>query len=954
MLRAGGRFHNDILASTRPSAPAVRGHDRSKSFRVSSRPLLQSPRVPSDRGQRAEASDQAVAGRQPDGRLRLRPGTSVGAYEIVEAIGAGGMGEVYRAHDTKLQRDVALKVLPQWFATNPDRVGRFVRESHVLASLSHPNIAAIYGVEDVHSDEGTSTRALILELVDGSTLTDRIALDARPSRSGLPVEEAVAIARQIADAMRAAHDIGVIHRDLKPENIKVRADGTVKVLDFGVSKVFSPDEPETNAPETATGVVIGTPNYMSPEQARGLVVDKRCDIWAFGCVLYEMLTGRRAFEGESFADTVAGVVSKPIDWSALPDDVPAPLRALLRRCLDRDLRTRVGDFSVVQFVLDEHAHLPARDVPTVRPFTTSRWWRRALVAAAVLTVAALAWVAGRTSPATSRSVARVSILFPERPITQPFGTRHLTVSPDGSRVAFLSNNRLWVRKMDDVRPVTIASTDGASSPFFSANGKWVGLFDTSGVKKIPVDGGPAIMIATTSNRPGGAAWRDDDEIVFATSEGLYRVAAAGGAPALLAKPDRARNESLYLWPQFVSGRRFLLFTIISADSRVGPQVAVLDLDTRQHRTIVSGSGPQYVSSGHVVYSSGTALKAIAFDARSGEVRGDATTIAGVQVATAANGATNFAISDTGTLVYSSFTGQTQSLRALQWIDRTGKVEPIPVAPQTYYYPVISPDGTRAAVERTTNGNRDIWILDLKRLTQTQLTDGPNEDILPIWTLDGRRVWFTSNRTGDFEIYSEAADGATGAKLEFAREGFQTPNFFTPDGTRLILYDRFQDLGVLDLRKPDRLEPLLSSEHDERLGDPSPDGQWMAYESDETGNQFEIMLRSFPRVNDRREKISINGGRYPRWGPKGSNELYYVSPDGDMMAASITLSPTLTIGGIKKLFTWEKPSSGRSGRLYDVSPVDGRFLVTKATGTDSPGPTEVSIVLNWIEELKRGR
>jgi serine/threonine-protein kinase len=888
--------------------------------------------------------------------LALAPGTRLGVYEITAQIGEGGMGQVYRATDTKLKRQVAIKILPPLLAADPDRLARFQREAEVLASLNHSNVAAIYGLEDAGG-----VKALVLEMVEGPTLADRIA--AGP----IPFDEALPMARQLAEALEAAHEQGIVHRDFKPANIKLRPDGTVKVLDFGLAKATEPIGTVANASQsptittpamTAAGVILGTAAYMSPEQARGKPVDKRADIWAFGCVLFETLTGRRAFAAETSTDAIAAILERDPDWTLLPATTPASIRRLLQRCLEKDPKRRLRDVGDARFEIEEILAGPATTVAggasRTRP---GKWlWAVGAITMAVL-VGLTGWfLAGRSASRASTGVVRLSIPFLERPRTLPFGTRHLAISEDGSRIAYASSNRLWLRRTD--RDEATAVADFSSNPFFSPDGEWVGFFSEQALMKVPVDGGAPVLIAMTTDRPAGATWRADGEIVFATTEGLYQVSDAGGQSRLLAGPDRERRERLYAWPQFLPDGRSLLFTIRSEDS-AGTQIALLDLNTLEHKVaLAGGSSARYVPTGHLVYLSGSALKAIRFDPHAGQVSGEAVTLPTIEIATAAdNGAANFAISATGTFVFTpakeavAVSGDPRvNLRTLQWVDRQGNRDSLAIAPGRYGYPRVSPDGTRVALDINAGGNRDIWILNLERLSLTQLTSGPTEDMLPEWSPDGSRVFFASDRTGNFDVYSQAADGATGARVEFAAPGFHTPQSFTPDGTRLIVFEFYRDLGLVTLGQPDRLEPLLHGEAVEAVPDVSPDGHWIAYESDESGKQFEIFLRPFPNVSGGREKVSVNGGRFPVWARKG-NEIYYVNLNGEMMAASVTLSPSLKLGAVTKLFAFQKPPAGRSGVPYDISPLDGRFIVTQPVAAATDGPTHISVVLNWSEELK---
>ena len=439
--------------------------------------------------------------------------------------------------------------------------------------------------------------------------------------------------------------------------------------------------------------------------------------------------------------------------------------------------------------------------------------------------------------------------------------------------------------------------------------------------------------------------------MFATTEGLYQVSENGGETTLLAAPNRERKELAYAWPNFLPDGKAVLFSIIPDSGVNDAQVAWLDLATRDIRVILTGgTSARYVPSGHIVYAVGSSLRAIRFDSTTRQTQGEPATVPDVAPeSSATNGSADFAVASSGTLVFLSQTGP--ALHTLRWIDRHGKEELLAVEPRPYGYPRVSPDGGRLALDVNSGGNRDIWILDLQRLTQVRLTDGPTEDLLPVWSVDGRRVFFGSNRTGNFDIYSQAADGASPARVEFAAPGVQMPQGFTPDGTGLVVYEDFKDTGLLTLTNPPRLDPLLHTEFDDRLVQVSPDGRWIAFESDEAGTgQIEIMIRSFPDTNRRREKVSVNGGRYPVWAPKGTNELYYQDPDGRMMAASVTLAPDLRIGSVTPLFELEKPPAGVSGRPYDVSPRDGRFIVTRRVTASPTGPTQVSVVLNWLQDL----
>ena len=904
-------------------------------------------------------------------RPLLHPGARIGAYQIRGFEASGGMGDVYRAHDLHLRRDVALKILPASFAADPGRVARFEREAQLLAALNHPHIAAIYGFEqqtDAASEGSPTTQALVLEFVEGQTLAER--LDQRAE----PFKEALEIAQQIAEALEAAHEKGIIHRDLKPSNIKVTPGGVVKVLDFGLAKAFSCDGgradqsqmPTLTVNRTQEGVIAGTPAYMSPEQARGETVDVQTDIWAFGVVVYQLLTGASPFKRTTTADTLAQVLTGEPDYSRLPSDTPPAIRRLVTRCLEKNRRRRFQHMGDLRIEIED-----ALAVASTEPVLVSRQpvgtrgqavgpvamliGATALAAALISGVAG--WLVGRRSDGTRPSApARLSTGFVEPPYSLPFGIQRVAISEDGSRIAYAGTSRLWTRRLDDSHPIAVGPS--GSNPFFSPDGAWVGVFREPGLVKMPVSGGDPVVIARTSDRPAGASWGSNGTIAFATTEGLFLVSENGGEVKELARPNRQRKERFLAWPHFMPGGRTLLFTIVS--EAAGTTIAWLNTGTRETRTVITGaSSPRYVSAGHLLYASGRTLKAVALDVDESRTLGEPVSLPRIDLSTSIdNGAADFAVSQTGTLINLQVDSQTTgdlrgALRTLSWIDRQGREEPLPFEPSSYNYPRVSPEGRRVAVELFTGGNRDIWILNLDRLTRTQLTNGPTEDLLPIWSRDGQRVFFASDRAGNMDVYSQPADGATGARVEFAGPGFHAPQSFTPDGNGLLVYEAFTDTGVVRLGQPDRLDKLFYRASDDRLVQVSPDGQWVVYESDESGTQFEVFVRPFPNVNDRRLEVSTGGGRYARWNRTG-DEIYYVAPDGGMMAVRATGAPMLTLGRAVKLFQWDKPPANRSGFPYDLSPLDGRFLVTRPVAESRTEETQVSVVLNFLTELHATR
>jgi serine/threonine-protein kinase len=864
----------------------------------------------------------------------MRAGAQVANFEILSLLGRGGMGEVWRARDTKLRRDVALKTLPPEFAADGDRLARLEREATLLASLNHPHIAAIYGFE-----EAELGRFMVLELVEGETLADRLR------RGPMPIDAALDVAGQIAEALEAAHDKGVIHRDLKPANIKLGTDGAVKVLDFGLAKdvVGQAGEPTLTALHTMHGAVIGTPAYMSPEQARGETTTRQTDVWSFGAILFEMLTGSSPFQADTTADTLANVIRATPEYSKLPAETPPRVRRLLRRCLQSSRRERlhaIGDARLeIADARDDRGLETQR-----RPHPLWRWLPWALVALALVAVGA--FTSRLTGRSTSSSLATVRMSIPrlEAPAIQPYGNRHVAISDDGSTIAYAAGSGLWVRRLDDTQAIR---AEFGEDPFFSPDGQWVGFFQGA-LRKVSSHGGRSqVLVPNITARPAGAVWMRDGTIVFATVAGLYRVSDSGGEPELLASPDRARNERVLAWPEVLDSDTLLL-TVLTAEAENSTHIATLDLRTHTVRNVLAnGSSARYLPSGHLIFASNGALNAIAFDRRSGEARGAPVAFPGTEIWTNASvGSAEFAVSETGTLV--SLPPQSPTGSTLVWVDRQGNEEPVGVPPGTYAYPRISPDGTRIALDWG-GVNRDIWTWDLGRHTLTRVTEDPAEDMLPVWSVDGRRIFFSSNPTGEHHVYSTAADGGSAPRLEVAAAKFDAPNSFTPDGKQLVTFEDFHDLNVVDLASGEA-RPLLHGAVVQGLGAVSPDGRWIAYESWEA--QTEIYLRPFPDVMSRREKISIAGGRYPVWARNGDAELYYMDLDGNIMAVAVESTPELRLGAATRLFAWAKPPPNISGRRYDVSPTDGRFLMVRAIAEPADPSVDLSVTLNWLAAVER--
>ena len=909
----------------------------------------------------ADRSDAGALGQLPVAAV-LTPGLRVGPYQIVAPLGAGAMGEVYRARDTNLHRDVALKVLPELFAVDPDRRARFTREAQLLATLNHPNIADIYGLE-----ESNSARALVLELVDGWTLADRIV------RGPIPLAEALPIARQIGEALEAAHEKGIIHRDLKPANIKITGTGVVKVLDFGLAKVWdgAPQSDRSGSPRlTAANLgertILGTPAYMSPEQARGAPLDGRTDIWSFGCVLYEMLTGRAPFAGDTISDTIAAILEREPDWAALPATVPAAVRTLIRRCLEKDGPQRIADISVAQFVLDDLADVASASAPgssaTIAP-RPPLWRRMAILSGTWLVGVAMAgsavWFAVRST--TPPRVSRLLITPPSAaaPSVGVLGGHSLAITPDGTRVVYVgaNNTALFVRALDQLDATSITGLTDSYGPFVSPDGQWIGFFEgVSSLKKVAITGGPALTIGRPGGTAIGASWGADGTIIFATNDrttGLRRIAVAGGEPTVLTQPNRAAGEDDHLWPEILPGGQAVLFTISAATGGLDQsQVAVLDLRTDTQTVLIRGaSHARYVSTGHLVYAAAGRLHAVAFDLARLAVVGTPVTVQ-PEVPTDAG----MAVAADGTLLYVS--GAVSKVgRSLVWVDRQGQETPIAAPPRDYAFPRLSPDGTRLALY-IPDQEIDIWLWDIARETLTRATFDRGVDIYPVWRPpDGRQLLFSSVRAGGVNLFAQAANGSGDVTRLTTSPNVQHATSASPDGTRLVFTEiapaTGQDVMLLGLDGTQAVTPLVQKPFNERNGEVSPDGRWLAYEANDSG-RFNIYVRPFPDVSSGYWQVSFEGGTRPLWA-RNSQELFYLSATGALMRVGVTRGPTWAATAPTKLFEGRYgAAANQSGRTYDIAPDGTRFLMIKPAGAadQTAVPTSLVIVQNWREELKR--
>jgi len=936
--------------------------------------------------------------------LALEPGVRIGVYEISSALGAGGMGEVYRARDTRLQREVALKILPEAFASDPERLARFEREAQMLASLNHPHIAAIHGFED-----SGGVRALVLELVEGETLADRITRRGGSSDPPFEIDEAIAIARQIADALEAAHEQGIIHRDLKPSNIKVRPDGTVKVLDFGLAKLASgvsragskeqhpahTASPFTVAPTITTpamtqlGVIMGTAAYMSPEQAKGREADKRSDVWAFGAVLYEMLAGKRAFDGDDMSDTLASVLKIDPDWTGLPADLPPALRTLIQRCLAKDRRQRVSDISAARYVLNEWS---GSDVPRVPPAAVSpapaprsrwQWVVPAAIATAVtaVVVGAAAW-ALRSRPEAPRLV-QFAFTLPEGQIFTGTGRQILAVSPDGTKLVYVANQRLYLRTVGELEAHAIAGTEtegGATNPVISPDGQSVAYFSPSGIgtvlKRIPITGGAPSILATTGN-PVGASWSTDGILFSGAASpgdalyGITRVRENGGTPeriVTVSKDERAHG------PQMLPDGHTVIFTLAknSGPDRLDrwdhAQVVAQSLTNRSRRVLVeSGSDGRYLASGHLVYAVGGTMFAVPFDANRLEKTGTPVPVlVGVRRATAATtGSAHFAVSGNGTVIYRPGPGNiSAAVRGVLIGDDKGSSASLKLPVGNYAHPRVSPDGRVLAVSREDGTTTDIWTYDLSATAEAKRLTFGSVNRFPVWSADSRRVTFQSNRDGDTSIWWQSPDSGAAERLTKAGAGEgHVPESWSHDGTRLlfaVVKGGSRTLWVLTSKglKTERFGDVESIEPFGAVF--SPNDKWVAYtrasrqaslQSPDRG----VYVEPYPaRPGEKRQAPKVNIDYHPVWSPDGKNIFYVPSSTRPTVAVPITLIPSVSFGTPVELPKMPRPGLlSADVRGYDVLR-DGR-VVSLSAGPDDTAQSsgaEVRVILNWFEELKR--
>jgi Protein kinase domain/WD40-like Beta Propeller Repeat len=888
--------------------------------------------------------------------MTLTGGMRLGPYEILSPIGAGGMGEVYRARDAKLGRDVAIKVLPAAFASDVERLARFRREAQVLASLAHPNVAHIYGVE-----EADGVDALVLELVEGETLAERIA------RGPLPVDEALDVARQIADALEAAHEKGIVHRDLKPANVKLTPDGRVKVLDFGLAKAMSADvsspdvthSPTLSVGATKAGVILGTAAYMSPEQATGRPVDRRTDIWAFGAVLFEMLAGRPAFRGETVSETLAAVLRDDVNWSLLPAETPASVRRVLRRCLDRDVKTRFRDATDARIEMDQpsEAAVPPVATPVAAERRAGRFgpW----LAAVLAVVAAAGWfraLSGTPAPATATHLSVVLPMGDQLPYED---NPVVALSRDGRQLVYVSEHAgstsLVLRPFGAAEGRVIEGTADATDPFFSADGHWIGFFAEGKLKKVAVGGGLPMVLADAPN-PRGGAWLSDDRIVFSPeyTSGLCAVPARGGKVEILTKPDAGRGERTHRWPAALPGEKELLFTVGSVKSPSNydqAEIHALDLATGKTRKVLDGgSMARYVPESRLAFLRNNTLLVAPFDPKRVALTGDAAPVLEKVGGDTSGGSAYAAFAADGTLAF-VLGAWAPAGRTLVLVDRSGKATDVPLSPRLFEAARFSPDGKRIAFSVGSGGGQDddVFVYDIAPNVLTRLTFS-NTGLSPVWSPDGKRIAYGALVGGREGIWGHAADGSGREEaLDHLPGGIEIPDAWSDDGHTMVISRVSPKVGVwlLPVDRPTEggareVQPGASG------GALSPDGRWLAYATGQfaLGDVYVEATDGSPG----KWQITTERGGWPVWRGK---EIFFLRDGGDIWSVEVETSPTFRAGTPRVLYRGEGRYNIRTAPLYpwDVSSDGQRFALLRNGQTTAAN--RIDVVLGWASELPRG-
>jgi serine/threonine-protein kinase len=902
--------------------------------------------------------------------MSLEKGSSIAHYEITGKLGAGGMGEVYRATDGKLRREVAIKVLPSVLADDPERLARLEREAQILASLNHPNIAGIHGLEEAPSTgsgRGDGSRCLVLELVEGKTLAELI--EAGP----MPPEKAVPLALQIAEALEAAHEKGVIHRDLKPANVKVTPDGTVKVLDFGLAKAFN-DDAAASAPDAAhsptltmaatqAGIIMGTAAYMSPEQAAGQPADRRSDVWSFGVVLLEMLTGRSSFSGETVSHTLAAVLKDEPAWDHLPPDLSPRLRELLERCLNKKARHRLQAIGDARIVLEDWLADPEKDrekpqapgeAPAPRRASRVPWIVAAALALGLVATLALLW----PNPPAPRTPVQADLVLPiGQALFRGYGSS-VALSPDGSKLAYsvgLENQEraLFVRALDQREGIRLAADFSPYHPFFSSDGEWIGFVTRDALFKVPVRGGTPIKLTDVS-LSRGASWGDDGSIVFTPNptDALYRISASGGAAEPLT--EVGDNES-HRWPQVLPGSKAVLFTSktnIGAGSFGDAQIEVLLLDSGERRVLHrGGTYARYVASGHLVFASEGALFAAPFDIESLSITGTIVPVLEGLSTSANQGGAQFDVSNDGRLVYAAGDEREVGSRIVR-VERDGTVAPLSDDIRPFADPQLSPDGTRLAVDVSHEGKRDVWIYDLARRLSTRITSGIGDNWTPIWSPDGDWILYAAGSGDSYGIVRIAADGSGTPETLLEDDVLVRPLSVSPDNKRLLYFrspSGRPDVLGLDL-ETGQTAPIVEGSHIDYDAQFSPDGRWIAYGSNESGT-FEIYV--IPSAGGRGRWQISDGGIYPRWSADGKTVFYRNDPTGDLYAVSLETGTGNLTAKRPRLVLETDPFVFETSQFnfYTVDAQGRWFVMMEDQHGDSLPHEHLSLVLDWDDALR---
>ncbi len=866
--------------------------------------------------------------------MSLSPGTRLGPYEITAAIGAGGMGEVFRAKDTRLGREVAIKVLPAAMASDPERLGRFRREAQVLASLNHPNIAHVYGFEEATLADGSKAHFLAMELVEGQDLAERVR------RGSIPIDEAIAIARQITEGLEEAHEHGIVHRDLKPANVKVTPDGKVKVLDFGLAKALEGDSASSAADSqlsrsptisrhmTEMGMILGTAAYMSPEQARGKTVDKRADIWAFGVVLFEMLSGTRLFAGETVSDTLAAVLKTDPDWSLLPQTTPLALRGLLRRCLERDPKRRLRDIGEARHQLEpgamsEYPAASTTSAPKVPGAMTSLPW---LLSFGLALVVIGLWSSRSPVKPTPGPTRQFAIDLPWQTVPN-WNDFNVALSPDGSKIAYYGRHdndvEVYVRSLDGLNATPLAEAREANSVVFSPDGEWLALHDPHGLRKVSIHGGRAQTLVKIEQRfGGGLSWGPDGSILMGDAAGLHRTPGPGGPVVAVTHLNAAAGETEHADPFYLPDGRHALMTVWrGAES----SLALADIERGTYATLaLSGDRPVYSPSGHIVFRQGATALAARFDLKSLTVTGEALpVIEGVEVGP-------YPAAD-GSMLYVPVRGD-QGAR-LVWVDRTGHPNPIAGERLDYSHLALSGNGKQALL----NIGSELLVRDLERGTRSLLSASGAS--FPIWTTDGSSATYRGQSGQKRGLFLHAADGSADARLLYEGERL-VPTSWNPRTGDLAFFDGASDIWILS---PDgKARKLLDTPFNEKSGQFSPDGRWLAYVSDETGS-YQVYVVPYPGPGPK-IAVSVDGGLSPLWSNDGRQVFFRKS--GKVMAASMTFTKAPSAARPVELFDGPYTLDLMGHQRWAVAP-DGRFLMV-----ENSDPYRMVLMQNWRGKAKK--